>query len=258
MLQVQFPVIVRLMVLKSNMSASSNRPDGSLNDPPCSFNARPVLSTLGLNFEPLQMMFGNIEARAHRLQHLSAQRRRSGVIAFIHGGDDRHLPFYALLSLAHMTPRHFQYRLGTLDHWPAALRIGNVNNASKPPSRSRRGLGAVKLHQSQLSVLTLLHLRLRFPARTFGFIAGNGSSWASAAEGYVCSRLNGAKARTMLEYHCHMLDEHGEILFPADLIAEALDAAIREAFRILHTNNEGAAPSERVCGFEVWREPSAC
>jgi hypothetical protein len=119
------------------------------------------------------------------------------------------------------------------------------------------GLGAVKLRRLQLSVLTLFGLRLRFQARTFGFIAGKGSSWASAAEGYVCSRLNGAKARTMLEYHCHMLDERGEILFPADIIAETLDAAIRHAFSILHTSNESASSSERVYGFEVWREPSA-
>jgi hypothetical protein len=62
----------------------------------------------------------------------------------------------------------------------------------------------------------------------------------------------------MPDFRCHMLDERGDILFPADLIAESLDAAIRDAFRILHSNNEGAARSERVCGFQVWREPLAC
>jgi hypothetical protein len=73
----------------------------------------------------------------------------------------------------------------------------------------------------------------------------------------VCSRLNGAKVRTMLDYHCHMLNERGDILFPADIIAETLDAATRHAFHILQTSNEGASPSERAYGFEVWREPSA-
>jgi hypothetical protein len=73
----------------------------------------------------------------------------------------------------------------------------------------------------------------------------------------VCSRLNRAKARTMLDYHCHMLNERGDILFPADIIAETLDGAIHHAFRILQTSNEGAPPSERVYGFEVWREPPA-
>jgi hypothetical protein len=74
----------------------------------------------------------------------------------------------------------------------------------------------------------------------------------------VRSRLNGAEGPTMPDFRCHMLNERGDILFPADLIAESLDAAIRDAFRILHTNNEGAARSERVCGFQVWREPPGC
>jgi hypothetical protein len=72
----------------------------------------------------------------------------------------------------------------------------------------------------------------------------------------VCSRLNGVKARTMLDYRCHMLNERGDVLFPADIIAETLDAAIRHAFNILHTRNEGASSSEQVYGFQVWREPS--
>jgi hypothetical protein len=82
-------------------------------------------------------------------------------------------------------------------------------------------------------------------------------SWASAAEGYVCSRLNCAKARTMLDYHCHMLNERGDIIFPADIAAETLDAAVRHAFNILHTSNAGASSAERVYGFEIWREPPA-
>jgi hypothetical protein len=73
----------------------------------------------------------------------------------------------------------------------------------------------------------------------------------------VCSRLNGVKARGMLDYHCHMLNERGDVLFPADIIAETLDGAIRHAFCILQTSNERASSSERVYGFEVWREPSA-
>ena len=54
-----------------------------------------------------------------------------------------------------------------------------------------------------------------------------------------------------------MLNERGDIIFPADIAAETLDAAVRHAFNILHTSNAGASSAERVYGFEIWREPPA-
>ncbi len=55
-------------------------------------------------------------------------------------------------------------------------------------------------------------------------------------------------------YRCKMLDEDGATLFPADIVAETLDAAIRHAARILNTSNQGPSPSRRVYAFEVWSE----
>jgi hypothetical protein len=54
-----------------------------------------------------------------------------------------------------------------------------------------------------------------------------------------------------------MLNERGDILFPANILAKTLDAAIRDAFRILHATNCDTSSSERFCGFEVWQEPFA-
>jgi hypothetical protein len=55
----------------------------------------------------------------------------------------------------------------------------------------------------------------------------------------------------MPDYRCNMLDERGGIFFPADIIAENLDDAIRHAADILRTNNQ-AVSSRRVYSFEVW------
>jgi hypothetical protein len=41
----------------------------------------------------------------------------------------------------------------------------------------------------------------------------------------------------MPNFRCHMLDEHGDILFPTAIIAETVSAAIRHAFEILESNN---------------------
>jgi hypothetical protein len=58
----------------------------------------------------------------------------------------------------------------------------------------------------------------------------------------------------MSYYRCNMLDEVGDTLFPADIVAETLDAAIRHAARILNISNQGPSPSRRVYAFEVWSD----
>jgi hypothetical protein len=55
----------------------------------------------------------------------------------------------------------------------------------------------------------------------------------------------------MPDYHCKMLDERGNTLFPADITAESLEMAIRHATDVLHTSNQSLA-SRRVYAFEVW------
>jgi DNA-binding response OmpR family regulator len=74
---------------------------------------------------------------------------------------------------------------------------------------------------------------------------------ASVLEREGCSRLNGVKERSMLDFCCDMLDERGGILFSADITAETQEAAIQHASDILRTNNRSSA-SQRVCAFEVW------
>ena len=58
----------------------------------------------------------------------------------------------------------------------------------------------------------------------------------------------------MHSYRCNMLDEHGHVIFPADIVAKSLDAAVRHAFRIRETSNQGGSPSRRVHAFEVWSD----
>jgi hypothetical protein len=68
----------------------------------------------------------------------------------------------------------------------------------------------------------------------------------------VRSRLNGGKERTMPDFHCNMLDKDGAILFPANITAETLEAAIRHGFDILRTSNQSRPSSRLVYAFEVW------
>ena len=49
-----------------------------------------------------------------------------------------------------------------------------------------------------------------------------------------------------------MLDEQGDIVFPRDIIAETVSAAIRHAFEILEANNLSPLPFRQVYAFEVW------
>jgi hypothetical protein len=55
----------------------------------------------------------------------------------------------------------------------------------------------------------------------------------------------------MPNFRCHMLDERGDTLFPADLTVDTLDAAILHAFDILRTSNEHSS-SRHVYAVEVW------
>jgi hypothetical protein len=56
----------------------------------------------------------------------------------------------------------------------------------------------------------------------------------------------------MPNFRCHMLDEHGGIPFPADIVAETVSAAIRQAFEILESSNLSYLPFRQVYAFEVW------
>jgi hypothetical protein len=58
----------------------------------------------------------------------------------------------------------------------------------------------------------------------------------------------------MAYYRCNMLDEHDQVIFPADIVAESLDAAVRHAFRIRETSNHGTSSSRRVYAFQVWSD----
>ena len=55
----------------------------------------------------------------------------------------------------------------------------------------------------------------------------------------------------MPDFCCKMLDQRGGVLFPSDIIAENLEAAIRHASDVLHTSNQSSS-SRRVYAFEVW------
>ena len=50
----------------------------------------------------------------------------------------------------------------------------------------------------------------------------------------------------MPDFRCHMLDERGDLLFPADLTVDTAEAAILHAFDILRTSNERSS-SRTVC-----------
>ncbi len=57
-------------------------------------------------------------------------------------------------------------------------------------------------------------------------------------------------------YRCNMLDQRGDVLFPADVVAEDLEAALRHAFDVLRQTNQHAPLSRRVYALEVWAGPS--
>ena len=55
----------------------------------------------------------------------------------------------------------------------------------------------------------------------------------------------------MPDYRCNMLDRRGDVLFPADVVAEDLATALQHAFDVLRRSNQGT-PSKRVYAVEVW------
>ncbi len=55
-------------------------------------------------------------------------------------------------------------------------------------------------------------------------------------------------------FRCHMLDEHGDILFSADFGAETVTVAIRQAFEILESNDLSNLPHRQVYAFDVWND----
>jgi hypothetical protein len=60
----------------------------------------------------------------------------------------------------------------------------------------------------------------------------------------------------MPDYRCCMLDHRGNLLFPSDIVAESLEAALRSAFELLRQTNEAASVTRRAYAFEVWAETS--
>jgi len=58
----------------------------------------------------------------------------------------------------------------------------------------------------------------------------------------------------MPSYCCNMLDKFGHVIFPADIVAESLSAAIRHASQILETCNHATSHSRRIYAFEVWSD----
>jgi hypothetical protein len=57
----------------------------------------------------------------------------------------------------------------------------------------------------------------------------------------------------MPEFRCNMLDDDGDILFPADIVAESLSIAIRHAFDNISRYN-AVAVTKRAYAFEIWTD----
>jgi hypothetical protein len=53
-----------------------------------------------------------------------------------------------------------------------------------------------------------------------------------------------------------MLDQRGNVLFPADIVAQDLEAALRHAFEVFHKSNRSASLLKRVYALEVWAGPT--
>jgi hypothetical protein len=49
-----------------------------------------------------------------------------------------------------------------------------------------------------------------------------------------------------------MLRLHGDILLPADIVAETVSVAIRHAYEILESNNLSPVSFRQIYAFEVW------
>jgi hypothetical protein len=57
-----------------------------------------------------------------------------------------------------------------------------------------------------------------------------------------------------MQFRCNMLDQRGDVLFPADVIADDLETALRRAFDVLRTSNQIASLSKQVYALEVWAD----
>jgi hypothetical protein len=56
----------------------------------------------------------------------------------------------------------------------------------------------------------------------------------------------------MPDFRCNMLDQRGDVLFPADVVADDWEAALRHAFDVLRKYNHESSLSKRVYALEVW------
>ena len=45
----------------------------------------------------------------------------------------------------------------------------------------------------------------------------------------------------MPDYRCNMLDQRGDVLFPADVVAEDLATALQHAFDVLRQSDQGTS-----------------
>jgi hypothetical protein len=71
------------------------------------------------------------------------------------------------------------------------------------------------------------------------------------------STINAQWERNVPEFRCNMLDDDGEILFPADIVAETLSIAVQYAFDNIRRFNAVAvavAVAKRAYAFEVWTD----
>jgi hypothetical protein len=59
----------------------------------------------------------------------------------------------------------------------------------------------------------------------------------------------------MPEFRCDVVDNDGNFLFPADIVAEHLSIAIQHAFDNLCRYNTVAA-TEHAYAFELWTDPT--
>ena len=53
-------------------------------------------------------------------------------------------------------------------------------------------------------------------------------------------------------FRCTMLDARGDVLFPADIVADTQTSAIHHARDIQRMSNKASSASNRVFAFEVW------
>ena len=120
-------------------------------------------------------------------------------------------------------------------------RVDRVNSASTYPKSAASSL--MGLACCKFSEHAFRHRWLRvFPVG------------ASGREIRVLPPRTAYRSRPMPGYRCNMLDQRGDVLFPADIVAEDLASALRHAFDVLRQSNQGTPSSKQVYALEVWAD----